>query len=199
MRVDLSRIIGVKNPRARDTIVDEIIAETDNDPPFISDLLVEHQTAEPLLDELRKDRRNRHCLHMKRDEWGEPPVPGEIVKRKHKIPLKTKEGLPIPSVEINRWKRAGIYEKKRYTYDEYTLDEKGCIWCNARDAEYFLSNWGVHSISGMPISYHAYEHSVEPAPCPNGGMKHVWYYRFFEQTKDMHEKLPVLTKVKKTG
>lgn len=199
MRVDLSRLIGVRNYRMRDAVIDEIIAETKDDPVFISDLLVEHQTAEPLLQELRNDKRKRYCLHMKRDEWGEPPIPGGIVLRKHKIPLKSKEGLPVPVVEQNRWKRAGIWEQKRFTYDEYILDEKGCIFVTAVDAEYFLTQWGVHSVSGMPISYHATEHSVDPAPHPGGGMKHVWYYRFFEWTKEMHESAPMITKAKKAG
>jgi hypothetical protein len=194
MRVELSRIIGVKNHRARDAIIDEIIKEAENDPIFISDLLVEHQTADPILTDLRQDKTKKYILKMICGEWGEEPEPDFIIKRKYKKPLKDREGLPIPATILNQWKRAGVYDQKRYMYEEYKLDEKGCFKVDAENAEYFLSQWGVHSISGFPLSYHPQEKSTEPVNYPGGGKRHVHYYRFKEMTQEMYDKLPVLKK-----
>jgi hypothetical protein len=196
--------VGVGNYRARDAIIDEIMREAQNDPIFISDLLADHMAAEPILAELRTSKAKKYILHFFRDEWGNVPQPGDIIKRPHKKPLKTREGLPIMGKELRAWKRSGIYEQKRYDYEYHTVDERGCITVNADDTEYFLSHYGIHSISDMPLSFHTIEHSVDPAPVkdpktgkPTGQKLHVWYHRCKEVDAEMYKELPILKKTEK--
>ena len=192
MRLELSRIIGVKDKKARNAIIDDILEEAEKDPIFLSGLLVEHEVSEPILRELRTDPRKRYKLYMIRGEWGEEPSPGFIVKRQFKNSLTDREGKLIPAKVLNNWKRAGIYDKKRYRYEDYKLDEKGCISVDAANAEYFLTQWGVHSDSGYPISYHPQEKTTEPVDCPYGGKRHAHYYRWKEMDAEMYDSLPVL-------
>jgi hypothetical protein len=95
---------------------------------------------------------------------------------------------------LNAWKRAGVYEKKRYTFKELEVDSKGCITVNADDCEYFLSHYGIHAVSGMPLSYHSEEHGRDPVVCPDGQKRHPWYWRCKEITKEMYAKLPEVPK-----
>lgn len=195
MRVDLSRI-GVRQHKELEAAISAILREAEKDPIYLSDLLVAHQQAEPLLMVLRKDPNRKYTIYQARDEWGNPPQPGMIVRRKFKHPLNQQIGpdtVPIPSSELNSWKRAGIYDQKRYYYEDYTLDAKGCFKVSAADAEYFLTQFGLHGISGMPLSYHAVEHSTEPVTAPDGQKYHVWYWRMKEMSKEMYDALPVLT------
>jgi len=201
MRVNLQRLVG-KTYAKQDDEIEQIKKEAAHDPCFISDLLVDHQTAGNLLTALREDKRELYYLKVIRDEWGNDPHPGDKVRRKFKRSLKTKgpEPVPIPVQTLNTWKRAGVYDERRYYYTDYEVDKKGCIKVNAADAEYFLSNWGVHSDSGMPISYHPIPHSEDPAPCPAGGKLYVWYYRFEEVDASKYAQLePISGKGPKFG
>jgi hypothetical protein len=78
MHVDLTRIIGLPSYEARDAVIDEIIQESKaaDDPVFISDLLADTDTGEPLLEALREDKEPKHVLHFMKDEWGNVPQPG---------------------------------------------------------------------------------------------------------------------------
>jgi hypothetical protein len=201
MRVKTERLIGQPNYRALDAAVDAMIQEADEakDVLYLSDLLVDMDTAgmaEPLLVVLRDDPTKKYTLHFMRDEWGNQMRPGDVVRRKFKRPLTRKvngQHITIPSTELNQWKRSGIYDQKRFYHEEYTLDERGCVKVSAADLEYFLTQWGVHSFSGSPISYHAMEHSEDDAPAPNGDRLHVWYWRCKEVTKDQYKNLPKLS------
>jgi hypothetical protein len=195
MRVELSRIIGLGSYEARDAVIDEILKEsTDNeDPVFISDLLADTDVGEPLLEALREDKAPRHPLFFMRDEWGNKYQPGDKVRRQFKKSL-TVRGKLIPSKTLNAWKRAGVYEQKRYTFKEYVIDKKGCIMVDANDCEYFLSHYGIHSESGMPLSFHSEEHGRDPVMCPDGQMRHPWYWRCKEMTKESYAALPDIQK-----
>ncbi|NIS53119.1 MAG: hypothetical protein GWN94_18780 [Phycisphaerae bacterium] len=194
MRVNLSDIQGVTNHAKRNSIIDEMItaSEEKKDPIFISDLLINYEQAEPILAALREDSTPKYRLLCMKDEWGNTPQPGDIVRRREKKPLSIQVlggTVPIPSSELNQWKRAGIYDRKRYKYRDFVVDEKGCILVNAVDAEHFLSIWGIHSISGMPISYHPNETSKDVTTAPDGQKYHVWYWRYKEVDKEMYKNL----------
>jgi hypothetical protein len=195
MQVDLSRIVGLGSYEARDKIIDDILRESKDadDPVYISDLLADTDTGEPLLEALREDQEPRHILHFMRDEWGNVVEPGDTIRRKFKRSL-TVRGKLIPAKTLNSWKRAGVYEQKRFTFREFKADSKGCIKVNALDCEYFLTHYGIHAISGMPISFYHREHGEDLAMCPDGQMRHPWYWRCKEMTKEMYAKLPDVPK-----
>ena len=193
MRVDLSNFYSLKDANARAKFLDDIIEKSNREdrPIYISPLLEEHERSEPLLHVLRLDEAvdSKYKIQVLCDEWGNKVYQGDIVKRKFKKSLK-REGTPIPAREINRWKRMGIYEQKRYKYTNYKVDSKGCIEVNIIDLEYFLTQFGIHKDTGYPISYHPGPNSIEPVKAPNGQYMHVHYYRMQEVTKDDYEKLP---------
>ena len=186
MRVDPTIFTGLRGQELIDRTVDGVVMDSaqNDDPVFISDLIAykEGMPAEPLLRHLREEPDEIYVLHCLRDEWGNVPQPGDEVKLKRMRDL-VRDGKPITSHQEQLWKMQGIYEQKMYRVKKFKVDDKGCIRCNYADAELFLRLWGVHSITKQRISQHTMEHSAEPADCPDGTKKHVWYWRFKEIEK----------------
>ena len=189
MRVDPTVFTGLRGQELIDRTIDGITmkASQENDPVYLSDLLVYRDAlpAEPLLRHLRDEPNDDYVLHCIRDEWGNVPQPGDIVKLKETRDL-VRDGKPVTSHTEQMWKTQGIYEQKMYRVKQFVVDDKGCIRVNAADAQTLLRLWGVHSGSGFRISQHPKEHSEEPAKCPDGSYKHVWYYRFKECEKTVY-------------
>jgi hypothetical protein len=194
MRVKIDRLLGLRNKKLIDATIDEILSEAADDPVYMSDLLINWEKTSVLVRALmEEDAQNKYVLQVLCDEWGQPVKPGDKVSRKFKRPL-VKDAVPTPSSELKSWKDQGIYEKKRYLYEYYEVDAKGCIHVRGRDCEYFLRRWGVHSISGKRISAYPKARSAEKAKDPKDGQKkYVHYHRYKEMTKEMYEALPVLT------
>ena len=193
MRVDVT-LLNNKTLEDRDVVIRDWLtaAEAESDPLFISDLMIDDR-GEMVLQELREDPNPKYILQVLRDEWGQPVQPGDIVRRKFKKPL-TRHGKLIPVKQLKQWKRSGRYEQERYTFRDYVVDEKGCIIVTAEDAEWFMKCFGVHSVSGAPISYHYQETSESPVKRPDGSMKTVWYWRYQELERAQYDALPTLKK-----
>lgn len=118
-------------------------------------------------------------IKVLKDEWGNVPQPGDIVKKKTAKPPKKPNGKYYTSDERNMSMVAGTYEQDFFDVREYEVDEKGCIECSFTDAGYFIKMFGVHARSGRPINTRR-ELSTEPVKSPNGGMLHVHYWRYKE-------------------
>ena len=191
MKVNLERIIGVQS-NVIDGIVSEWVAESNNtkDPIYISDLLLQADVAEPLLARLRQEKSRKYRLLVLCDRWGNVPMPRDVVQRRHKRSLYIKPGVPMPARQQRALHHSGQWDAEMHEYEDFTVDDKGCISVTAEDAEHFISHFGVHGKSGHPISFHPNETSGDPAPCPGGGMCDVHYWRFKEQDNHMYVKLP---------
>ena len=188
-----------------------------DDPPYLSDLIIREQDGGLFVKMELENRYNRDRnkplsdkftwkLLVLRDEWGNPPVPGEYVTKRQLKPLDTAPGKPATSRELTEDKRAGDYDKKWIDEIRYQIDAKGCIVCEFQDAAYFLMSFGVHGKSGRPISMHRKptskdwegpemrrpELSNRPVEAPDGNKLHVWYWRYQEVDRDEYEKLPIL-------
>ena len=189
MRVDPTMFSGIRGQELIDRAVDGVLMESTqaSDPVYISDLISykEGMACEPLLSQLREELDEIYLLHCIRDEWGNIPQPGDTVEIKRRRDM-VRNGKPLTSHEENLWKMQGIYDQKMYRTKQLKVDEKGCIRCNYADAELLLRIYGVHSGTGQRISHHAMEHSEDPARCPDGSMKHVWYWRFKEIEKEIY-------------
>ncbi len=196
MRVELSKF-AVSNLDMLERVVAETIKESEQaqDPIYISDFLLggAGDIAAKLMNELREDTREMYTLHCLRDEWGNVPQEGDIVKRRFKRQL-IKDGVPLSSKKERQWMAWGTYDEMMNKYKDYVVDERGCIKCTYADAEYFLMQNGIHSKSNIPISQHTIpainkesgeplkrdELSKSPAKAENGDYLHVWYWRFKE-------------------
>jgi len=192
MRVKLSRLAGAFNLEALDAVIADIKRETQNDPVYVSDLLVDWQMSEPLAAALRDDPSPRHYLLVMRDQWGNVPSPGDIVKLQHKKPLFVR-GKPITSRTMNVWKRNGTYDENRYYYTDYVVDDKGCIKVPMRAAELFLGLYGIHGVSGFAITDKeelSPEISATDKKNKSGQKLHVWYHRFKEVDPKAYTNLP---------
>ena len=181
------------------------------DTPLLSDILSKYNDGgaivlESLAYKCEQDRdlpenmRFMWKLQVRRDQWGNPPQPGDIVQRRVQKPLfhDRNQGKPVSSSELTIDKINGDYDKKWNRYFPYEVDEKGCISVNFESAVSLIKQFGIHPNSkrgGHPLSLHLREHSQEPVEAPNGEKIHVWYWRFMEVDKEAYEKLP---KIKKT-
>jgi hypothetical protein len=199
MRVDVSRLRATRPAQMRDAVKSILAeAERNNDPVYLSDIVTHEGTAgtgcEILMEELRSVRQNskpKYRIQVLCDEWGNKPKEGDIVRRQFKNPL-TVDGKLLTAKQLNGEIRMGIMDQERYYYNEYTVDEKGCILCDANDAEWFLYMYGLHSFSNYPLNQ--YE-ELSPGPAKNkatGGMQHVHYWRYKEMTAEQYEALEPL-------
>jgi hypothetical protein len=184
-----------------------------DDPPFLSDLILGQKhgslpVMEALGERYQQDRDMRSesewfrwKIHCFKDEWGNVPQPGDIVKRRIQLPLQHKPGKPVTSGQLSMDKADGTYEEKWIRWKNYKVDKKGCISCEFQDAVWFLICWGIHPDSKAIISMHKREHSGDPQIAPNEQKIHAWYWRCKEAHKDYYDKLPIIepSKEKKRG
>ncbi len=174
------------------------------DPPFLSDVIVgvKHGGV-PMMQALEmryhndrdmpQERRFRWKLHVVRDEWGNPGLPGDIVKLRFNKPLFHIPGKPATTQEINVDKLNGDFDRKWTKTFDYKVDEKGCIACEFEHAVAFLKRWGVHSKSNAIMSQHKQEHSGGPRETAIPGERlHVWYWRYKEADAQYYQGLPKL-------
>jgi hypothetical protein len=203
MHIDFSEIQACRSVIDLNTKMQEIMARaTPDDPPFLSDVIVNlpsggHHVLVELGEmydherDIPEEQRFRWKIQVLRDEWGNPPNPGDKVSRKIQKELKVRLGdqkIPVPGDDLSRSIADGTYDRKYTTTVEYIVDEKGCITCGFRDAVYFLKNYGIHSKSGVPLTTKP-DHSSEPVDAPNGQKLHVWYRRFKEADRNQYSQL----------
>jgi len=176
---------------------------TADSPPALSDCLVNyHNGGAPFIEALAAiDEEYRMIgrpsyrwkIQVLCDKWGEPMKPGDIVKRKHKRPLRYKPGVPIPGSELSAMKMDGRYKEELEYYSEFHVDEKGCIDVGFHDAMHFLSLWGVHYRNGKPLTTKQRK-SANKIKSPDGTVKNVHYYRYKEAPLAQYSDLPQLKK-----
>jgi len=206
MKVNYSELNGCKTTSELSQKLDELMRsiKTD-DPPFLSDCLVNlHQGGHHLLIELGErekseiglpeNQRLRWHIRVIRDQWGNPPNPGDKVERRIQKKLEKRYGnetVVVTGNELSASKADGSYEDKWVNKYYYEIDEKGCVLCGFSDAVYFLNNYGIHSVTKYSLTTKK-EHSAEPVDAPNGDKLHVWYRRYEEADKEQYAKLPII-------
>jgi hypothetical protein len=131
----------------------------------------------------------KYKLRAIKDEWGNLYYPGDVVKRRLENPKKNRKGDKYTNRALKGWRQSGEYDKMFVSYNEYTVDEKGCIDVSFEDAGYFLLEHGAHYETGYGICGKR-EHTREPCLAPNGQKLHVHYWRFQEVPPEMYEALP---------
>lgn len=177
-----------------------------DDPPYLSDVYVNlvdgGQTALIALDRQEKSqmRPGGHPFTWKilvrRDEWGNPPSPGDKIRRVIPINRKDEDSRPVSPKVFNSARVDGSFANRFEEVREFVVDSKGCITCGFQDAGYFLFNWGIHHKTGYGLSNKP-EYSSEPVHppgAPEGTMMHVHYWRYSEVDAEDYEKLPTLKK-----
>ena len=146
MRADLSKLRAPNRAILDSTIKEMMQVSVDrNDPIYISDL-IGSQWGELLLRALREEPERKYRLFCIRDKFGNPLKPGDKVLRRYKKSL-MRDGMPIPSTELDEKVINGTWEKDMHRFEPFTVDERGCITVDAKDAEHFLSHYGVHGKS----------------------------------------------------
>jgi len=203
--IDYNQLTNCRTQAGLAEMSSEIVGQFPKDqPPCLAELILNlKKGSQHILIELGRllERRNtpdaqryKWRLLVLKDEWGQPPVPGEKVIRKISLPLKDAAGPPISSHDISVDVANGTYDKKYKETVEFEIDEKGCITCEFDHAMAFISTWGVHPVTRINVGRHAQEFSTEPVDCPLGGKRHVHYWRYKEVTPEEYERLPVLKK-----
>jgi hypothetical protein len=206
-RIDIAEVRKLKsNEDALASYIDDFIDQkcSPDDPPYLSDLILNAKNGGiPVLEavsyhyEENRDNESsqfRWKIQVIKDEWGNDPSPGDVIRRRIKREEYYKPGKPIPSQELSVMKADGSYEKKFIRWNEYKVDEKGCIDCAFADAMWFLTCFGKHSYGGGRISIHAVEHSGDPLDSPSGDKLHAWYWRHQEASKEQYAELPKIKK-----
>lgn len=212
MKIDFMTIKSLtRDANDLDAYIDDFLDNkcSPDDPPYISDMIVRFNDGGVYLSQALEARyldqdapiesRFKWKLRVIYDEWGNPVKPGDVVKCRRQKPLFTdkRQRKYVSSSEINADKIDGSYDKKWTRTKQYTVDEKGCITCEVRDATLFLVKWGKHGKSNGVLSQHKSKNSGEPGAAKHGDMKHVWYWRYEEVDRDMYKKLPVIEGRKK--
>ena len=201
MRFELNSIRGIDNKKLRQKIILEFLAEcSSEDPPLLSDLLADKNAyggvvlrtiGEREEERLRLDPDSTFKFKLKviRDEWGKKLKPGDKVYHKS---MKRSKRLANADQKANA-KRMGTYEKEFLDVRKYEIDSDGCITCRFESAVYFLNNYGLHAITGMPVT-NKQELSRNAAKDKDGKLtRHLWYWRYQEVnqgSEKMNEKQP---------
>lgn len=201
MKVSLRRIRDARTFETLNQIFKDIerdVAES-GDEVFISDLMINWETGgDVLLERLRQDKRKKYYLKVIKDIWGQPVKPGDKVRREFKEKLHRAPGTPIHHKILTASVRSGNWEKDFLRFEDFVIDEKGCIKCSAGDMWYFLSHFGIHCYSREPISFHVNETSAGPQKVQSdGSMKHRHYWLYEEVETKKYDELPLLTVEKK--
>lgn len=195
MKVNLMLMRGHKSPQETKEVVDKIFKQSSEakDPIYISDLMLEPNWAKPIMDRIRSSRDRIYKLKVLKDEWGKPVKPGDLVYRIHKKSLYESPDKPHSSAYLSSVVKSGKWKDTMEDHESFEVDKKGCISCTGDDMFYFLSHFGIHSISRERLSFHPNETSSGPVTLPNGnGMKHVWYWRYEEWDREMYDTAPVM-------
>lgn len=142
-------------------------------------------------------------IRVLRDQWGNEPSPGDVVKVKRQKPYRDRAGRKLRSRAINDMKRRGTFDKAFIEIAEYVIDTDGCITCNFEDGGHLLLEFGVHFESrealcgrrelssgpckvldengrGMQAEDDEGKPRYDEAGAPVPLMKHVWYWRYEE-------------------
>jgi len=208
MQIKFSDIKSARSQDELDSIISEIVStNTKESPIYLSDIIVNYNNGGGLIMKAIADRdeedaeggseeRILYKIKVVRDEWGNPPVPGEKVKWVINKRPKDQHGRPVTASDAAAMRITGDWDKKFKIVREYTVDNKGCISVPFQVAAAMLNVYGLHGRTMKPITKnHPIEHSTEPVETPSGEKLHVWYWRYYEVTPEEHVALPDLEKV----
>lgn len=123
-----------------------------------------------------RDHVPRYKLRILRDQWGDPPVPGEDHVWRAGTRNRDEFGRKMGSLEIRERMRRG--DNSHLVYHSAVIDQDGCITVPYEDAAMLLNHFGVHYSSGEPLTG-LREMSREPTKrASDGAMKiqHNWRY-----------------------
>jgi hypothetical protein len=209
MKIDYAKIAQQPTVAARKkTALEEIkrvdyvcmtdaMMETNRGGQFIMQLCGESEK-ETLL---RGQVPRKYKIRAIKDEWGNLYYPGDVIKRRIEKPKRDIDGNKYTNRALKQMRTSGEYEEMFVYYNEYTVDEKGCIEAMFEDAGYFLGNYGVHYETNFAICGRK-EFTRDPCKAPDGQKLHIHYWRFKEMPPEVYETLPRLerpTEPKKRG
>lgn len=200
MRFDFEHFPKLLSAKDRIELIKKQLAGLDkNDPVYLSDCLVRQNDlgtdvlcAVGELDSEAVNARQvgyRWKLKVIRDEWGNVPMPGDIVEMVRPKNRKNRDHQPVSPDVINAAMADGSYATQYEIRRQYVVDEKGCIECIFEDAVDFLRDYGIHSVTGYALPHGKPEHSTEPCRAPDGSMLHVWYWRYKEVDAHQYSQL----------
>lgn len=135
-------------------------------------------------------------LFVMRDEWGNVPKPGDKVVREILRPFKDRAGRKLRSTAMNDMRRRGTFNRDLVIRREFTVDDKGCIECTYDDAAWFLQEHGVHFEDTGAAICGRREIAGGQCRAPDGNMRTVWYWRYWEAPPWVYDKLPSLNQKK---
>lgn len=121
----------------------------------------------------------KYRIRVLKDEWGNPPKPGDKVTRQIEKPRYDRAGRKLRGRAVNDMKRRGIWEKKYIETREWEIDQFGCIELGWEDAAWLLQSYGVSFETKEGICGRK-ELSGGPCKAPSGDMLHVHYWRYEE-------------------
>ena len=168
---------------------------TQDDPPFLSAILVHHEeNASALTMEILASGAFPFQWRLKalRGEFGEDMKPGDVVCRDIPINRVNRKGDLVTPRVMSLAKKDGSYDRKYEQRKQFKLDAKGCFLCGYDDAAYFLFNWGYNKKTNTAVTRKP-EYSFEPVDLRDptkGQKKHVRYWRYAEMDKDDYASLP---------
>lgn len=128
------------------------------------------------------------------DEWGNEYKPGDVIVRKIQRPLTDEAGRKYRANAINDFRRRGVFEQKFIEKREFVVDEKGCIDCSYEDAAWFISEYGVSYKDPTQALCGRREETRDECRAPDGSMRKIKYWRFYEVPPDIYETLEPLNK-----
>ena len=204
MKLDLASFSGIFDKKILAKKMDDFLSRcSPEDPPMLSDLIVDKMKhgGVALRAIAKADERNvRYApnkvfnfkIKVLKDEWGKTYKPGDKVK----FVTRKLDTLKDGPEERNNARRMGTYEEDYLDIIEYEVDKKGCITCGFETAVNFLINYGLHAMTGRPLTDKV-EVSKNVSFKEVDGKKiykHLWYWRYQEVTPEQYKKLPNIDK-----
>lgn len=145
---------------------------------------------------LRTRSEHRWKLRAICDEWGNEYKPGDVVVRKINKPFRDEAGHKLRSNAMNDMRRRGTFERDFVEVREFVVDEKGCIDCSYQDASHFISEFGVSYHDHSQALCGRRKETAEPCRAPDGSMRPIQYWRFYEVPPDEYDRMEPLNKPK---
>jgi hypothetical protein len=189
---------------AHERITEILAACGEDDPPYLSDVLVNYNrggaTFLERLGQMAEDRGEvdfKWKIRVISDEWGQPVKPGDVVTRKIARNNRDHRGNLTSCMDRNIAIAAGTYEDDYYRHLPFKVDDRGCIECGFEDAVAFINTRGIHGRSGRPLPMNTHPVAAEePVKCADGQHRTPHYRLYQEVDNEQYEALPVLTEDK---
>lgn len=190
MKFDFDLIRNLEDKKLRAERIAEFLSKcTPDDPPLLSDLLVEagRYGGAVLRAIAAREKANatynheslfRFKIQAIKDEYGKPYKPGDYVEYKTRKPSTLKDN----PTDVDNAKRVGNFVEKYMDVHKYEVAEDGSITCGFEVAGYFLMNYGRHAVTNVPLTRKVEMSKNVSKEIKNGKttFRHIWYWRFRE-------------------